>query len=122
VPSTTAPDGDPLDALVMWDDVSYPSVVLPCRPIGVLYVEQTSRGSRRRERNDRVIAIPTRAPRYDAIRDVADFGDRTRRELEQFFLTAVTFEQREPAILGWGRPDDALKLIRGSRKEVASTV
>ena len=120
VPSTTAPDGDPLDALVMWDNVSYPGVVLPCRPIGVLYVEQTSRTSRRRERNDRVIAVPVRAPRCDAIRDVADLDDRTRRELEQFFLAAVTFEQREPTILGWGRPDDALTLIRGSRKEVSN--
>jgi len=43
VPSTMAPDSDPLDALVMWDDVSYPGVVLPCRPVGVLYVEQTGR-------------------------------------------------------------------------------
>ena len=56
VPSTHAPDGDPLDAIVMWDGVSYPGVVLPCRALGVLCVEQTDPRSRRRERNDRLIA------------------------------------------------------------------
>ena len=40
VPSTTGADGDPLDALVFWDVSSYPGVVLPCRAIGVLQVEQ----------------------------------------------------------------------------------
>src|SRR6185503_13012746 len=42
VPSTHAPDGDPLDAFIMWDASVYPGVVVPCRPIGVLRVEQTN--------------------------------------------------------------------------------
>jgi len=112
VPSTMAPDGDPLDAMVMWEGVSYPGVVLPCRAIGVLNVEQTSRTSHRRERNDRVIAVPSKAPRWDALREVADISVRTRQELEHFFLAAVAFEQRDPKTLGWGSPADALNLIR----------
>lgn len=120
VPSTMAPDGDPLDAMVMWDAISYPGVVLPCRPIGVLNVEQTSRTSRRRERNDRVIAMPINAPRWDAIREMADFSDRTRQELEHFFRAAVVFEQRDPNILGWGSPGDALNLIRQASRQAGS--
>lgn len=33
IPSTLAADGDPLDALVVWEGTSYPGVVLRCRVI-----------------------------------------------------------------------------------------
>src|SRR5689334_11439728 len=65
VPSTMAPDGDPLDALVLWDVPSAPGVVIPCRAIGVLQVEQNKVKDDRSERvrNDRILAIPIEARR-----------------------------------------------------------
>jgi len=116
VPSTRAPDGDPLDAFVMWDGASYPGVVLPCRAIGVLRVEQTNRETRARERNDRVAALPIEALRWDAIRAVSDLGERIREELQQFFLTAVAFEGKDLKILGWGGPRAAMTLVHASQK------
>src|SRR5206468_3579937 len=41
VPSTKAPDGDPFDARIVWDGISHPGVVVTCRAVGVLLVEQT---------------------------------------------------------------------------------
>jgi inorganic pyrophosphatase len=41
IPSTKAQDGDPLDVLVIHDAQTYPGVVLRCRPVGILEVEQT---------------------------------------------------------------------------------
>jgi inorganic pyrophosphatase len=58
IPSTKAEDGDPLDVLIIHDAQTYPGVVLKCRPVGILEVEQTSRG--KKERNDRVFAVPDR--------------------------------------------------------------
>jgi len=121
VPSTRAPDGDPLDAIVMWDGTSYPGVVLPCRPIGVLRVEQTNPTTRKRERNDRLAALPTKAPRWDSVKSVSELGEPVRREIEQFFLTAVAFEGKELAILGWGEPADAMALVRASRRARGSS-
>ena len=46
VPSTRMPDGDPLDAMVVWDRPSFPGVVLACRALGVLAVEQNSNSMR----------------------------------------------------------------------------
>src|SRR6188768_2678641 len=65
VPSTLAPDGDPLDAMVLWDVPSFPGVVLRCRTIGVIYVEQnkTNFDSSQRVHNDRILAIPVEARR-----------------------------------------------------------
>jgi inorganic pyrophosphatase len=36
IPSTKAEDGDALDVLIIHDAQTYPGVVLPCRPVGVL--------------------------------------------------------------------------------------
>src|SRR5690349_19179248 len=56
VPSTRGADGDPLDAMVVWEETSFPGVVLACRLVAVVRVEQNSqRDSGKRERNDRVI-------------------------------------------------------------------
>jgi len=55
VPSTVGEDGDPVDAMVLWDGTSYPGIVVSCRLIGVLQVEQTNQESGARERNDRLV-------------------------------------------------------------------
>ena len=34
VPSTRASDGDPLDAMILWDRATFPGVVIACRLIG----------------------------------------------------------------------------------------
>jgi hypothetical protein len=46
-----------LDAMLIWDVTSYPGVVVACRAIGVLHVEQnrTNHDPSVRIRNDRII-------------------------------------------------------------------
>jgi inorganic pyrophosphatase len=100
VPSTSAEDGDPLDAMVMFDAPTWPGVVIPCRPIGVVELSQ-----RKSERNDRIIAVPKGDVRYEEIDDVAK---STRDELANFFVQASTKPVR---IEGWGGAKEAQKLI-----------
>ena len=71
IPSTKAEDGDPLDVLVIHDAQTYPGVVLRCRPVGILEVEQKSKG--KRERNDRVFAVPDRSLSKPICRTSATF-------------------------------------------------
>ena len=44
VPSTKADDGDPLDIMVIHDAATFPGIVLTCRIIGILQIEQKSKG------------------------------------------------------------------------------
>jgi inorganic pyrophosphatase len=119
VPSTSAPDGDPLDAMVLWDVVSTPGVVVECRAIGVLQVEQNrTRDDRsQRIRNDRVMAIPVEARRERDVRDLGAFSERVRHELEHFALAAIALEGKDLEILGWGDAATALELVRVSAKK-----
>src|SRR5262249_40440604 len=70
VPGTRAPDGDPLDAMVIWDAGGYPGIVIPCRPIGVLNVEQTILETKKVERNDRFLMVPVKALRESPLASV----------------------------------------------------
>ena len=116
VPSTRAGDGDPLDAMLFWDVPSYPGVVVPCRAIGVLQVEQNknSNDSSERVRNDRVLAVPCEARREKEISDIAAIGTRVREELEQFTIAATVLEGKDLRIIGWGDARAALKLVQDS--------
>jgi len=107
VAATRAPDGDPLDAMVVWDVATHPGIVLPSRAIGVLRVEQTDPRSRRRERNDRVLVLPMKAPRQDHVQSVFELPERLLDELARFFLNVVAFEGKELSIRGWGGPEEA---------------
>jgi inorganic pyrophosphatase len=122
VPSTRGPDGDPLDAVILWDATSYPGVVFQCRPAGILRVEQSNSASGARERNDRVAVIPVKAPRHERVRSVFDLSERVRLELERFFVSAVAFEQKDLEILGWAGPDEALALVRETHDRYATHV
>ena len=105
-----------------WDAVSFPGVVVPCRPIGVVRLEQDSRSSGR-VRNDRIVAVPVKHPRGDDLRSPADLAARVRDEIAQFFLSAIFFEPKNPALLGWGGPEEADLLVgdctAGERRRAA---
>jgi inorganic pyrophosphatase len=118
VPSTKASDGDPLDALLLWDVPSFPGVVIPCRAIGVLQVDQNRRKDDRSERirNDRVLAIPVDARREHGLTDVTSLPARLRQELETFTIAATTLEGKDVRIVGWGNAIVALQLVRDSIK------
>ena len=119
VPSTGAADGDPVDAFVLWDVASYPGMVLPCRALGVLQVEQnrTNFDGSARIRNDRVLALPEATRRERHLTTVADLSRRVRDELEQFVMSATALEGKDPSIVGWDGPEAALALLEQAARQ-----
>jgi inorganic pyrophosphatase len=112
IPSTRAEDGDPLDAMVLFDGATYPGVVLECRPIGVVKIAEARKTKKTRgERNDRIILVPERFPRYAHYEDITDLSKPMRDEIQQFFATAVLFTDKALTKLGWGRRREAERII-----------
>src|SRR6516164_6276915 len=102
VPSTKADDGDPLDVMVIHDAATFPGLVVTCRVIGVLQIEQ--KGKKKSERNDRLFAVPRRSHSEQALKDVGDLTKPIREEVEKFFIATDELEDKELNILGWKRP------------------
>jgi inorganic pyrophosphatase len=113
VPGTRAPDGDPVDVLVHWEVSSWPGVIVRCRALGVLELEQDGKGGGR-ERNDRILAIPLAHPRGETLRGHEDLDPRVRDEIAHFFTSSVFFEPKNPKVLGWSGPDAAEALLESS--------
>lgn len=112
VPGTKAPDGDPVDVLVIWDVASFPGVLLHCRAIGVMEAEQDRKRTRTRIRNDRLLAVPVKSPRQEDLQSVFDMPGRMRDEIEHFFVESAQLEHKNVRILGWKGPDVALAEVK----------
>jgi inorganic pyrophosphatase len=118
VPGTKADDGDPLDALVIADVASYPGVVIPCRPIGVVLLSQRNKTGKR-ERNDRLVVVPLAAERLQDLIDPRSLPPRMREEIERFFLSTTFFTHKDARIQGWKGAGQAERLVRASARRAA---
>jgi inorganic pyrophosphatase len=121
-PGTKAEDGDPLDAMVLFEGSTWPGLVVTTTPVAVLRVverEPAGQGkgkgsgtkARRKVvvRNDRVLVVP-------AIEGLSGGGGRAipprlREQLETFFLAAGAKPDKEIRIEGWEGPKAARACI-----------
>jgi inorganic pyrophosphatase len=98
IPSTRSEDGDPLDALVLVDEPTFPGCILPVRLIGVIAAEQTEKG--KTVRNDRLIGVvetPYNPPPFQALDQLSA---QWLAEIEHFFVSYNHMEGREFRPLG----------------------
>jgi inorganic pyrophosphatase len=114
VPSTKADDGDPLDIMVIHDAATFPGLMVECRVIGILQIEQKSK--KKTERNDRLFAVPRRSHSEQALKDVADLTKPIREELEKFFIATDELEDKTLKIIGWKGPKAAVQAIKDAAK------
>lgn len=115
VPSTQGDDGDPLDIMVIHDAATCPGLVIACRVVGVLEIEQKTK--HKTERNDRFFAVPRRSHSEQGLSDVHDLSAPIRQELEKFFIATDELEDKELKIIGWKGPKVALQTIKESAKK-----
>lgn len=108
VPGTRAEDGDPLDAMVMYDGHTFPGVVIPSLPIAILNLSEIKAGAPKPQRNDRLIAVPAAQPSPASL---AELDPTARAELERFFKTAGELAKKEVTILGWGDASEARSAV-----------
>jgi len=78
--------------------------------VGILELVQKSKG--KKERNDRVFAVPDRSPLETDLKDIRHLPSRATEELEQFFRATNALEEKELEFLGWRGPAHAVKTIK----------
>ena len=114
VVDTLAGDGDPLDALVVVEEPTFPGCILPARPIGTLLMRD-EKGP-----DEKILGVPIGDPRFDEIRELKDLSTHWLREIEMFFATYKMLEGGEVTLDGWHGSRTAWRLISECRARRAS--
>jgi len=110
IPGTLADDGDPLDIMVLVDEPSFTGCLMEARPVGLLHMVDG------KENDEKVLAVPTRNPRYDSIHTIDQVFPHIRREIEYFFSIYKELQGAKTTMEGWGGPQDVRRVITTSRQ------
>ena len=81
IPNTAAEDGDPTDVLVISSQPVFPGVVISCRPIGMLEMEDEA------GIDTKIIAVPIEKvdPFMSNFNDIDDLDEATKDKIKHFF-------------------------------------
>ena len=115
IEGTLADDGDPLDALVILEEPTFPGCVIRCRAIGMFRMRDE------KGLDDKVLCVPATDPRMKGLRDLGQFSEFDRLEIQHFF---EVYKELEPGkwVKGdtaWVGRADAEAQIRAARKQAA---
>jgi inorganic pyrophosphatase len=86
IENTLGEDGDPLDALVLLDEPTFPGCLVKCRAIGLFHMRDEAGG------DDKIMCIPVGDPRMEHLQDLEDIAHFHRLEIQHFFETYKDLE------------------------------
>jgi inorganic pyrophosphatase len=110
IPQTWYDDEDPLDAMVLVEDQTFPGCVVEARPVALMQMDDDG------EQDDKVVAVPSEDPRYDHVEDLDDLTEQTRAEIAEFFETYKNLESgKQTEVLGWADREATLAAIDHGR-------
>ena len=79
IENTLGLDGDPLDALVLLQEPTFPGCLILCRAIGMFRMTDEAGG------DDKVLCVPSHDPRLEHLRDINHVSKFDRLEIQHFF-------------------------------------
>jgi inorganic pyrophosphatase len=114
IEDTLADDGDPLDALVLLEEPTFPGCLITCRVIGMFRMRDEM------GLDDKVLCVPATDPRWKHLQDIHDVPEFDRLEIQHFF---EVYKELEPgkAVQGaaWADRAAAEAEVDGCRKRAA---
>ena len=79
IEGTLGEDTDPLDALVLLEEPTFPGCLIRCRAIGMYRMTDEAGG------DDKVLCVPSADPRQSHLQDIFHVPEFDRLEIEHFF-------------------------------------
>ena len=116
IEGTLGEDGDPLDALVLLEEPTFPGCLIRCRALGMFRMRDEAGG------DDKVLCVPTGDQRAAWRQDIDDVSDFHRLEIQHFF---EVYKDLEPgkSVEGahWTARAEAEAEIQRSRQRAIDT-
>jgi len=115
VPETLAEDGDPLDALVLVWESTFPGCLIEAKPVG-LFRMWDENGP-----DEKLLCVPVYDPLWNHIENLGDVPPHLLKEIEHFFTVYKDLEDKKTGVEGWEDRDSALRAVRESVKRYNKT-
>jgi inorganic pyrophosphatase len=109
IQETLGEDGDPLDALVLVTEPTFPGCVIESKPIG-LFKMWDEKGS-----DEKILCVPIGDPYWNRIEKLEDLPPHLLKEIEHFFSIYKDLEEKKIGIDGWADREQAIKIIEKAK-------
>ncbi len=106
IPRTYADDNDPLDVLVLCQEVIDPLTLVECYPIGVIKMIDSD------EVDEKIIAIATKDPSLNTYKDITNLPKHTFDEISHFFEVYKNLEGKKTIVKEVLGSKDAKDIIK----------
>lgn len=103
-------DDDPLDALVLVNQPTFPGCLIDARPIGV-FVMFDEKG-----KDDKVLCVPISDPHWSHINSLEEVPPHLLKEIEHFFNIYKELEEKKVSVEGWQGKQAALDIIKDAQQ------
>lgn len=107
---TLGQDGDPLDALILVSEPTFPGCLIEVKPIG-LFKMWDEKG-----RDEKILCVPISDPHWNTLNDLSDVNPHLLTEIEHFFAVYKDLEQKKVGIEGWENLEMAVTIIREAQQ------
>lgn len=109
VEHTLAPDGDPLDILVVCSEPTFPGCIVPARVLG--YLEMLDNG----KLDYKLISVVDCDPRYDDIHELSDLPSFVLKEIANFFANYKVLQNVPVEVGQYYGKSEAVRIIAQCR-------
>jgi len=110
IPETLGLDGDPIDALVLVSNATFPGCYIRCRVVGVMNMSDD------KGQDEKIICVPLGDPRWKGVDCLDDINNHYLKEIEHFFRVYKDLEQKQVQIQGWDDAKAAMQIIADARE------
>ena len=114
IEGTLGGDGDPLDALVLAGDPTFPGCRIRARAIG-LFRMTDEKGP-----DEKIICVSARDPFWSKFSELAELDDNLLNEIDHFFRVYKELESNKVATRGFGERAEAEEVIAEARARLGS--
>jgi inorganic pyrophosphatase len=115
IEDTLADDGDPLDALVLLEEPTFPGCVITCRALGMFRMRDEMGA------DDKVLCVPATDPRMAQLTDIGDVPEFEQLEIRHFFEVYKALEPgKEVRGFNWADREAAEREIEACRQRAAA--
>ncbi|HWI62718.1 MAG TPA: inorganic diphosphatase [Symbiobacteriaceae bacterium] len=103
---TIAPDGRPVDVLVLVTNATFPGCSIAGKVIGCLKTWDE------KGEDTKILAVPLHDPRLREINTLGEVPAHVLKEIEYFFAAYKALEAKPVEVQGWGDVDEAMAVVR----------